>query len=150
MPAAKHNPIPPVAPTPATPFWQVLLAALVIVLSGLAAYSNSFHDDFVLDDLPAIKENPTIQNGWATPPPPTIRPEEILEKFYQKLPAPLQPPNDGQTVTGRPLVNVSKATMSLASPFICWRGWRYSAWCVARWSCPNRRNNSAVPHCQWH
>jgi len=93
----------------AIPFWQVLLAALIIMLSGLAAYSNSFHDDFVLDDLPAIKENPTIQNGWIVPPPPTVRPTEVLEKFYQRLPAPLQPPNEGQTVTGRPLVNISFA-----------------------------------------
>jgi len=103
------SPEPATAAGSATPFWKVLLAALAIVLAGLAAYSNSFHDDFVLDDMPAIKENPTIQSGWAAPPPPATRPAEILEKFYQRLPAPWQPPNDGQTVTGRPLVNISFA-----------------------------------------
>ncbi len=98
-----------VLPPSNVPIWHGLLAALLIVLAGLAAYSNSFHGDFVLDDLPALKENATIQNGWATPPPPSSQAKEPLERLYERLPAPLQPPNDGQTVTGRPLVNVSFA-----------------------------------------
>jgi len=87
----------------------VFLAALVIVLAGLAAYANSFHGGFVLDDLPAIKENTTIQNGWAAPSSSTSQSSGVLERIYQGLPAPLQPPNEGQPVMGRPLVNASFA-----------------------------------------
>jgi tetratricopeptide (TPR) repeat protein len=68
--------------------WKALLAALVIVLAGLLAYGNSFQGAFALDDLPAIKENMTIQRTWADA---------------------LHPPTIGQTVTGRPLVNLSFA-----------------------------------------
>jgi tetratricopeptide (TPR) repeat protein len=68
--------------------WKAWLAALVIVLAGLLAYSNSFHGAFALDDLPAIKENLTVQKTWADA---------------------LHPPKEGQTVTGRPLVNLSFA-----------------------------------------
>lgn len=123
MPAAKSNstqpPPPPPAPpeetvpvmpapaAPTTPWWQSLLAALVIMAVGLLAYSNSFHGDFVLDDLPAIKENQTIQKGWAPPPPPSVASQSTIDHLFQRLPYPLQPPNDGQTVTGRPLVNAS-------------------------------------------
>lgn len=68
--------------------WRGLRAALVLVLAGLLAYSNSFHGAFALDDLPAIKENLTVQKTWADA---------------------LHPPKEGQTVTGRPLVNLSFA-----------------------------------------
>jgi Flp pilus assembly protein TadD len=61
--------------------------AALIVLAALLSWSNSFKGPFVLDDLPAIADNPTIRR-WDTA---------------------LSPPNDGQTVTGRPLVNLSFA-----------------------------------------
>lgn len=81
--------LPPAPPTPAArPCWQVCLAGLFVLLAGLAAYSDSFHGQFFLDDLPAIKENLTIQKDWADA---------------------LHPPGDGQTVTNRPLVNLSLA-----------------------------------------
>jgi len=108
-PAASPPPDQSIPPAPVTPFWQVLLAAVVIVLAGLVAYSNSFHGGLVFDDFPVIKENTTIQNGWAAPLSRGNQPVDFLEKFYQRLPAPLQPPEDGQTVTGRPLVNLSFA-----------------------------------------
>jgi tetratricopeptide (TPR) repeat protein len=54
----------------------------------LIAYSNSFQGAFALDDLPAIKENHSIQNTWWDA---------------------LHPPDQGQTVTGRPLVNLTFA-----------------------------------------
>ncbi len=66
----------------------IFLAALIIVLSGLAAYSNSLHGPFILDDTASITENPTIQHGWL---------------------AALHPPTNGETVMGRPLVNLSLA-----------------------------------------
>jgi tetratricopeptide (TPR) repeat protein len=91
MPAEKTSSLPPPeVKAKAKRFfdWKGLLAALVIVLAGLAAYGNSFHGEFALDDLPAIKENRTIQQTWL---------------------AALHPPADGQTVTGRPLVNLSFA-----------------------------------------
>ncbi len=112
--AAPATPLPPPPATPVaalpaapTPWWHTLLAALVIVLAGLLAYSNSFHGDFVLDDLPAIKENRSIQQGWIVPPPPAVQPQGLIDRLFLRLPAPLQPPNDGQTVTARPLVNIS-------------------------------------------
>jgi len=66
----------------------IFLAALVIGLAGLAAYSNSFHGPFILDDTTSIIENSSIQHGWLSA---------------------LRPPNNGETVTGRPLVNLSLA-----------------------------------------
>jgi tetratricopeptide (TPR) repeat protein len=91
MPGPVSQPAPSSLPVPTTARWrpwQVFLAALVVVLAGLAAYSDSFQGKFFLDDLPAIKENPTIQQDWSTA---------------------LHPPGDGQTVTNRPLVNLSLA-----------------------------------------
>ncbi len=83
------------APTPPLPpvcAWPRLarLAPLLLALAALAAWHNSFQGPFILDDLPAIPENPTLRSLW---PPAGV----------------LQPPGDGQTVTGRPLVNLSLA-----------------------------------------
>jgi len=93
MPAARAKTKPmPVAP--ALPFresrWAVFLAAALIVLAGLVVYQNSFSGPFILDDLPAISENPTIEHLWP-------------------LSVPLAPPTNGQTVTGRPFVNLTLA-----------------------------------------
>ncbi len=91
MPGSEFSPTPlarPNAVAARRPGWPVFLAGLVVVLAGLAAYSNSFHGKFFLDDQPTIKENPTIQQDWSTA---------------------LHPPGDGQTVTNRPLVNLSLA-----------------------------------------
>jgi len=72
-------------PTSTGKIWR---AALIIVLAGLAAYSNSFHGPFILDDAGSITGNPTIRHGWL---------------------AALQPTETGEPVTGRPLVNLSLA-----------------------------------------
>ncbi len=61
-------------------------AALLIAAAGLA-WAGSFHGAFVLDDMPAITENPTIRHFGTA----------------------FSPPADGQTVSGRPLVNLSFA-----------------------------------------
>ncbi len=67
--------------------WVAPLALAAIVF---AAWSNSFHGPFILDDMPAITENSTIRNlsDWR---------------------ATLSPPGQGQTVSGRPVVNLTLA-----------------------------------------
>ncbi len=69
--------------------WR-LAGALLLIWSIGAAWHNSFSGPFVLDDAPAIAENPTIRHIWP--------PGDVLS-----------PPGDGQTVTGRPLLNLSFA-----------------------------------------
>jgi hypothetical protein len=82
------------SPVPALPpaherRW-VWAGATLIVLAGLAAYSNSFSGPFIFDDIPAIVENPTIRS---------LRPIRRV----------LCPPSGGVAVEGRPVVNLSLA-----------------------------------------
>jgi tetratricopeptide (TPR) repeat protein len=66
-------------------------AGALLALAALAAYANSFAGPMVFDDIPSIRENPTIRD---------------LRDFA----AVLSPPNNaGETVSGRPLVNLSLA-----------------------------------------
>jgi tetratricopeptide (TPR) repeat protein len=65
----------------------IILAAAFLVCAALAAYANSFAGPFVFDDLPSIPENQTIRH-FATA---------------------LSPPGGGETVTGRPVLNLSLA-----------------------------------------
>src|SRR5687767_8511678 len=68
---------------------SVFVSALVIAVAGAMAYANSLSGAFVFDDVPAIRDNPTIRSLW----PPTTA---------------LSPPaNSG--VGGRPLANLSFA-----------------------------------------
>ncbi len=79
------------APTARSRFWNPLIAGAILVLAALAAYHNSFSGPFVYDDVPGIKDNPTITKLWP-------------------LTAVLSPPNDsGITVNGRPLLNLTFA-----------------------------------------
>jgi tetratricopeptide (TPR) repeat protein len=64
-----------------------IYAAALLIVAILAALANSLQGPFVLDDLPAIAENKSIRH-FATA---------------------FAPPGDGQTVSGRPLVNFSFA-----------------------------------------
>lgn len=73
---------------PTTARWKIFSAALVLVFAGLLAYRNSYRVPFVHDDFASIVNNDTIQHGL--------------------MPA-LYPPVHGETVMGRPLVNVSFA-----------------------------------------
>ena len=79
-------------PTPArtrqSPPWR-LLAPILIVAAGLIAYCNSLNGPFIFDDLGAIENNPSIRTLW----PPQ---------------RPLSPP-PGNTLAGRPIVNLSFA-----------------------------------------
>lgn len=81
----------PIAPTTVEGRGRVWAAGAVLCLAIIAAYATSFRGVFVLDDIKAIVENPTIQD-WS-------RPGLILN------------PGDvgGATVGGRPLVNLSLA-----------------------------------------
>jgi protein O-mannosyl-transferase len=64
---------------------------LVIVLAALAAYHNSFGGPFTFDDAGSIQENRTIRHLW--PLGPVLSPPSAL----------------GQTVGGRPVLNLSLA-----------------------------------------
>ena len=66
------------------------MAGSLIVLAGLVAYANSFSGEFVLDDVTSISHNPTIRQ-------------------LQSLRQVLSPPRNGETVCGRPLLNLSLA-----------------------------------------
>ena len=65
-------------------------AILVLVTAVLASYSNSFRCPFVFDDHRAIADNPTIRQPWP-------------------IGKPLCPPSHGETVSGRPVLNLSFA-----------------------------------------
>jgi tetratricopeptide (TPR) repeat protein len=60
------------------------------MLATIAAYSNTFTAPFVFDDYRSITNNPTIRQLWP-------------------IETPLCPPSNGQTVSGRPLLNLSLA-----------------------------------------
>lgn len=69
----------------------IVLAAALIALAALAAYSGSFSAPFVFDDDASIAHNATIRRLWSWP-------------------GALAPPHGGgQTVEGRPVLNLSFA-----------------------------------------
>jgi hypothetical protein len=70
--------------------WAVPLAAVVIIVATLAAYSDSFHGVFVFDDEGSIVNNATVRHLWP---------------IWKSL----SPPGNGETVTGRPLLNLTFA-----------------------------------------
>ena len=67
-----------------------VLVCTVIVLAAIAAYHNSFSNPFIFDDLGAIAQNTSIRHLWP-----------IWDA--------LSPPQGGEPVSGRPLVNLSLA-----------------------------------------
>ena len=71
--------------------WAIFVAGGLIVLGGLAAYHNSLSGPFTFDDAGSILENSTIRHLWP-------------------LGSVLTPPSSGgQTVGGRPVLNLSLA-----------------------------------------
>jgi len=70
--------------------WPVLLAASAIALAALAAYANSFVGVNIYDDYGAIRENLTIRHLWP-------------------IGRVLAPPSNGETVSGRPILNLTFA-----------------------------------------
>ncbi len=75
---------------------SVLVLAAVIVAAGTWAYWPSFNGVFVLDDVRAIVQNPTIRTLWP-------------------LTTPLSPPS-ASTVAGRPVANLSFAISYALGP----------------------------------
>ena len=75
-----------------------ILAAGIIILAGVAAYSNSLSGPFIFDDHPAIVDNPTIRR---------------LLPIWK----PLCPPGTGISVSGRPVLNLSLALDFAVSGF---------------------------------
>jgi len=64
---------------------------LLVVASALLAYHNSFTGPFIFDDVPSIRDNPTIRHLWP---------------IWQ----PLSPPHHGRlTAEGRPIINLTLA-----------------------------------------
>ena len=71
--------------------WNNLLAGCLIIFAAALAYRNSFSGPLVGDDVESIAENPTIRN-------------------LKSPGSALSPPSgEGQTVGGRPLLNLSFA-----------------------------------------
>ena len=70
--------------------WPSVVACLIILLAGARVYANSLRGPFIFDDLPSIVDNPTILS---------------LSNIWQVL----SPPHGGQTVGGRPILNLSFA-----------------------------------------
>ncbi|ATC64267.1 hypothetical protein CMV30_10035 [Nibricoccus aquaticus] len=91
MPASTPQPRAPTPPPP-TSFWEspaaFVLGSILLFAALLAAYSNTFHVPFLLDDADSIELNPTIKSlatAW------------------------LPPSGSGITTSGRPLLNLSLA-----------------------------------------
>jgi tetratricopeptide (TPR) repeat protein len=91
MPAPLLKPQPGPEPAFLSSRLAVILSGLVLALAALAIYANSFAGPFIFDDLPSIVENPTLRHLWP--------PGEVLAT----------PHGAGQTVTGRPVLNLSLA-----------------------------------------
>ena len=72
------------------PRLRVWAVGAVLVLATFAVYLNGLGGAFVFDDIPSIPENPTIRTLWP-------------------LRGPLSPPGNGETVSGRPVLNLSFA-----------------------------------------
>jgi protein O-mannosyl-transferase len=79
---------------------RVWLRAAMIVAAVAVAYSPSLRAPFIFDDFGAVVNNPTIRNLFSL--------------------AALNPPDDGSTTTGRPVVNVSFAINHAISGEAAW------------------------------
>jgi len=74
------------SPASPAPTWEAWLFPLLLVVAGIVAYANSLGGPFVLDDTASIANNGSLRGGPV---------------------GALFPPANGETVTGRPLVNFS-------------------------------------------
>ncbi len=93
---------PPVSPSSAQPtprFRADLLVGLAIVGGALLAYSNTFGVPFLFDDNSSIRDNPTIRN--------------ITTAWWP-------PATGGQTVSGRPFLNITLALNYAVSGTAVW------------------------------
>jgi Flp pilus assembly protein TadD len=69
--------------------WSLILGPWSLLFAIVLAYANTLHAPFLFDDAGAVVNNPTIRDLWSL--------------------AAFNPPADGSTTTGRPLVNFSFA-----------------------------------------
>ena len=99
MPALSHSPSTPLSRWSDSRLYAALLLAAVALV-----YANSLRSPFLFDDTGAVVENSTIRHLWS------------LDIF--------NPPADGSTTTGRPLVNASFAVNYAVSGD---RVWSYHA-----------------------
>ena len=87
------SPVPPAAADdatgPGTRSWPIWAGGLLLIVLGVVAYHNSLDGDFILDDVRAIRDNPSIQRLWPV------------------WHAMVAPPNSG--ITSRPVVTLSLA-----------------------------------------
>jgi tetratricopeptide (TPR) repeat protein len=90
--------------------WMSLFAAGIIVLAVLAAYRNSLCVPFLFDDEDSIAKNPTIQRFWP-----------VWKTFC--------PPNLGETVTDRPMLNFTLAISYAMSGLDVW-GYHVGNLCI--------------------
>jgi tetratricopeptide (TPR) repeat protein len=79
-----------------------VLAGAFIALAALAAYANTFSAPFFFDDVPGITQNTTIRH------------------LGQIGPVLSPPANDGSSVSGRPMVNLSLAINYAISGLNVW------------------------------
>jgi len=84
---------------------RVILAGALIAAAGLAVYARTFFAPFVFDAAPIVTRYPSIRHLW----PPW---------------AALQPPHDGSTIEGRPMLNF---TLALSYALGGTRPWAYHA-----------------------
>src|SRR5262245_12891373 len=70
--------------------WKVAAAAVGLMLACAAVYANSLAAPFIFDDRSAIVENPTIRS-------------------LSRMKRVLFPPQEGETVQGRPVINLTFA-----------------------------------------
>ncbi|MEN6458361.1 MAG: tetratricopeptide repeat protein [Thermoguttaceae bacterium] len=73
-----------------SPTWPPLLVVGILAWATVAVYSNSFRGPLIFDDKASIADNASIRQ---------------IAAFWQ----PLCPPAHGETVTGRPVLNLSLA-----------------------------------------
>jgi len=73
-------------------WWQIQLAAAIIIATGIAVFLNSFDGVFLYDDTKSIVKNPHIRKLWP---------------LSEAMSLPLA--NSGATVSGRPILSLSFA-----------------------------------------
>lgn len=90
------------APAAAPLARRVRLGLAVLLLALAAAWSNSFAVPFLFDDVTSLDANASIRHLWPL------------------VPGPLAPPAGGDTVSGRPLLNLSFALNHAVSGRAVW------------------------------
>lgn len=80
---------------------SIAICGAVLIAAGAIAYSNSFQGAFVFDDLLSIPQNPSLHR---------------LPALWSVL----SPPDDGVTVSGRPVVNLTLALNAAAGGDTVW------------------------------